>query len=556
MNNAIVMLAQGRQALDQRLEGMIYPLLIVVVVVVILLMFIAFIKSTIRRCSSNQVLVVYGGFTGTGRTAKTIHGGTTIVWPLIQDYSYLSLEPIQIEIPLRGALSGENIRVNVPSVFTVAIGTQPDVMTNAAIRLLDLTTDEIRKQAEEIIFGQLRQVIASMKIEDINRDRDTFLEHIQNSVEPELKKIGLVLINVNITDIQDESGYIDAIGQKAASQAIQQARADVADEVKQGEIRVAGAERDKVVQVASATKEREIGTREAAREQAVRIAELEREQTVGEQTAAFLRDVSVKQAEQNKRIAMADANAKAVDGENVADAKIAQSQATLLVQKAEAYEKGESRKREAEAAVIEIQNRAMAKAALAQAERVEAEERAKLEAPAKAQKARIVVDAEAEAEKRKLEAQGEAAAIFAKLEAEARGHYEILAKKGEGLKQIVEACGGAKEAFQLMMLEHLDTLAETSAKAISNIKFDKIVVWENGGSNGRSSTADFLHKMSGTLPPMLQVMRDIGGVEIPEALARLVGEEEKSPDSNGHVAVAPVSSSTAVQDRPTKTPKP
>jgi flotillin len=494
---------------------------------------IILLKANYKRCSSNQVLVIFGKTTK-GQAAKTVHGGAAFVWPLFQDYRYLSLEPIQIEIPLRGALSIENIRVNVPSVFTVAIGTQPDVMTNAAIRLLDLSVPDIRKQAEEIIFGQLRQVIASMKIEDINRDRDTFLEHIQNSVEPELKKIGLVLINVNITDIQDESGYIDAIGQKAASQAIQQARGDVAEEVKQGEIRVAAAERDKVVQVASATKEREIGTREAVREQAVRIAELEKEQTVGEQTAAFEREVKVKQAEQAKRIATADANAKAVEGENVADAKIAQSQATLLVQKAEAYEKGESRKREAEAAVIEIQNRAMAKAALAEAERVEAEQRAKLEAPAKAQKARIVVDAEAEAEKRRLEAEGEAAAIYAKLEAEARGHYEILAKKGEGLKRIVEACGGAQQAFQLMMLEHMDHLAETSAKAISNIKFDKVIVWENGGSNGRSNTADFLHKMAGTLPPMLHVMRDIGGVEIPDSLAKLVGDDASTKVAAGN----------------------
>ncbi len=507
--------------------GIILALLVAIAFFTLLIV----LKANYKRCSSNQVLVIFGRTTK-GEAAKTVHGGAAFVWPLIQDYSYLSLEPIQIEIPLRGALSMENIRVNVPSVFTVAVGTQPDVMTNAAIRLLDLSTDDVRKQAEEIIFGQLRQVIASMRIEDINRDRETFLQHIQNSVEPELKKIGLVLINVNITDIQDESGYIDAIGQKAASQAIQQARADVADEVKQGEIRVAGAERDKVVQVANATKEREIGTRQASREQAVRVAELEKEQTVGEQTAAFQRDVSVKEAEQAKRIAVAEANAQAVNGENIADAKIAQSQATLLEQKAEAYERGEGRKREAEAAVVEMQNRAMAKAALAEAERVEAEQRAKLEAPAKAQKARILVDAEAEAEKRKLEAQGEASAIYAKLEAEARGQYEILAKKGEGLKQIVEACGGAQQAFQLMMLEHLDKLAETSAKAISNIKFDKIIVWENGGANGRSNTADFLHKMAGTLPPMLQVMRDIGGVEIPESLAKLVGEDDKSTATN------------------------
>ncbi len=499
---------------------------------------IVLLKTNYKRCASNQVLVIFGK-TRQGQAAKTVHGGAAFVWPLFQDYQYLSLEPIQIEIPLTGALSIENIRVNVPSVFTVAIGTSPDAMTNAAIRLLTLTTSEIRQQAEEIIFGQLRQVIASMGIEDINRDRDAFLQHIQNSVEPELKKIGMVLINVNITDITDESGYIDAIGQKAASQAIQQARGDVAEEVKQGEIRVADANREKAVKVADATKLREIGTRLAEREQAVRIADLEKEQTIGEQSAAFKRDIQVKEEEQRMRISVAEANAKAVDGENIAEATIAQSQATLLTERADAYERGESRKREAEAAVLEVQNRAMTKAALAEAERIEAEQRAEVEAPAKALKAKVVVDAQAKAEKTRLEAEGEAAAIYAKLEAEARGQYEILAKKGEGLKQIVGACGGAKEAFQLMMLEHLESLADSSAKAISNIKFDKVVVWENGGQNGRSNTADFLHKMAGTLPPMMQVMRDIGGVEIPESLAKLVGESsEVHPAGNGRTATS------------------
>jgi flotillin len=511
---------------------------------------IVLLKTNFKRCSSNQILVIFGR-TLKGRAAKTIHGGAAFVWPLLQDYRYLSLDPIQIEIPLRGALSIENIRVNVPSVFTVAIGTTPDTMNNAAIRLLELTTQEIRKQAEEIIFGQLRQVVASMGIEDINRDRDAFLQHIQNSVEPELRKIGLVLINVNITDITDESGYIDAIGQKAASQAIQQARGDVADEVKQGEIRVADANREKAVRVADATKLREIGTREAEREQAVRIADLEKEQTVGEQSAAFERDMKVKEEEQRMRISVADANARAVDGENIAEATIAQSQATLLTERADAYERGESRKREAEAAVLEVQNRAMTKAALAEAERIEAEERAKVEAPAKAQKAKIIVDAEAKSEKMRLEAEGEAAAIYAKLEAEARGQYEILAKKGEGLKEIVSACGGAKEAFQLMMLEHLDNLADSSAKAISNIKFDKVVVWENGGQNGRSNTADFLHKMAGSLPPMMQVMRDIGGVEIPESLAKLVGAgDDPQPEDNGRAATS------AAEEAPTAKPSP
>jgi flotillin len=426
----------------------------------------------------------------------------------------------------------------VPSKFTVAIGTDMEIMQNAAIRLLGLNTQQIKQQVETIIFGQLRQVIASMRIEDINRDREVFLHNIQCSLEPELRKLGLVLINVNITDITDESGYIQAIGKKAASQAVQQATVDVAQQEKMGQIGVAEADREKAIQVANASKLREIGTREALREQMVRIAQLEKEQKVGEQTAAFEREAQVKDAEREMRIKLAEANAKATAGENEAQVHIVASKAALQVKQAEAYQLAETRKREAEAAVQEAQNRAMAKAALAQAERVEAERRAELEAPAKAEKAKIIVEAEAEAEKRRVEAQGQASAIFAKLEAEARGQYELLAKKADGLRQIIQACGGSQQAFQLLMLEHLDNLALTSAKAISNIKFDKVVVWEgNNGSNGTGSgnVSHFLQSLARTLPPMMQVMKDIGGVEMPEYLVRM----DKEPKAgNGATASA------------------
>jgi len=524
---------------------------------------VALLSARYKRCPSNRVLVIYGKAGGESGAMKCMHGGAAFVVPLIQDYAYLNLEPIQIEIPLRGALSAENIRVNVPSVFTVAIGTTPEVMHNAAIRLLDLKRVDIEKQAQEIIFGQLRQVIASMRIEDINRDRDTFLTHIQNSLEPELKKIGLVLLNVNITDITDESGYIDAIGQKAASQAIQQARGDVAEEVRVGETRVAEANRDKTVQVAGANRDREIGvkaaerdqairlaeldkertigTQAANREQAIRIAELNKEQQVGEQAAAFEREVQVKDAEREMRIKTSEANAAAIQGENRAQAIIAQSKAELAVKNAEAYQLAETNKRAAEAAVLEAQNRAMAKAALAEAERVEAEKRAQLEAVAKAEKAKTIVEAEALAEKRRIEAEGEAAAIFARFEAEARGQYEILAKKGEGLKQLIAACGGAQPAFQLLMLEHLDKLTEASAQAISNIKFDKVVVWENGGHNGTSSTANFLQSMTRTLPPMMQVLKDVAGVEFPETLVKIAPD---APSRNGDPAATPSAATT------------
>lgn len=479
--------------------------------------FLIFFARCYKRCPSNRVLVIYGR-TGKG-AATTVHGGAKFVIPVLQDYAYLNLAPIQIEVPLRGALSAENIRVNVPSVFTVAIDTRPEIMLNAAVRLLGLTTEQTRKQAEELIFGQLRQVIASMRIEEINRDRDVFLKHIQHSLEPELNKIGLQLINVNITDITDESGYIDAIGKKAASLAIQQARGDVAENERMGEVRVASAEREKSVQVANAHKDQVIGTREAERDQTVQVANLEKEESLGQQTAKFEQEAGIKEAERKKRIQVSEAEAAAITGENVAQAKVLASQAELAVKRAEAYELGETRKRQAEANVLELQNRALAKVAAAEAERAEAEQRAKLEAPAKAMKAQIVVEAEAAAERRRLEAQAEATVIYARLEAEARGQFELLSKKGEGLKRIIDACGGPQHAFQMLMLEHLDKLAETSAQAISNLRFDKVVVWDGGGTNG-NATSNFVQGVSKSLPPMLQVLKDVAGVELPESLLK------------------------------------
>ena len=546
--------------------------------VIVGLSMISLFVSRYRRCPSNKVLVI-SGKVGGGESARCISGGGAFVWPVIQEYAYLGLEPIQIEVPLKDALSLENIRVSVPSVFTVAVGTEAEVRQNAAIRLLGLTHEQIKRQAQDIIFGQLRQVIASMRIEEINRDREAFLHRIQTSLEPELKKIGLVLINVNITDLKDDSGYIEAIGRKAAAQAVQQARGDVAEQEKLGEIRVAEAQRERSVQVASAQKEQEIGMREAERERAVRVALLSKEQTVGEQlaalereaqikeaqraqavrvalldkeqrvgeqTAAFERDALVKAAEQERRIAVASAEAKAIAGESDSQALIAQTRSQLAIREAEAYQVAETRKREADAAVQEAQNRAMARAAIAEAERVEAERRAEVEAPAKADKARTIVEAEAAAERRRIEAEAEARAVFVRLEAEARGQYEILAKKAQGMKQIVEAAGGAKEAFQLMMLEHLDTLAETSAKAISNIKFDKVVVWDGGNGD---APAGFLQNMAKTLPPMMHVLRDIAGVELPNYLGKLAdGSTEstsvKLPENAAGVpAVAPAVSS-------------
>ena len=200
-------------------------MLIAALLVILFILVITFI-SRYKKCPPDQIMVVYGK-TGKQRASRCIHGGAAFIWPVIQDYGFVSLRPMQLDVNLQNALCRQNIRINVPSVFTVGISTDESLMGNAANRLLGLRQESIADLAKDIILGQLRLVIASMTIEQINADRETFLRNVEENVADELNKIGLHLLNVNITDITDESGYIDAIGKRAAAEAINKARVDV-----------------------------------------------------------------------------------------------------------------------------------------------------------------------------------------------------------------------------------------------------------------------------------------------------------------------------------------
>jgi len=251
-----------------------------------------------QRCASNKVLVVYGRVKGK-KPVQCYHGGGTIVWPLIQGFAFLDLTPRNIHIPLNGALSHQNIRVNVPSTFTVAVGITPDIMHNAAVRLLDLDHKGIESMATEIIIGQLRLTVASLRIEEINQDRERFLEYIKKNIEPELHKIGLTLLNVNITDITDESDYIESIGKKASATAVNQAKVDVAEQEKQGDIGKALAEKERRVSVAAFHAEAIKGENESKGQMAATnaaLAEKEAEATRRSQVALQQAEVEIQKA--------------------------------------------------------------------------------------------------------------------------------------------------------------------------------------------------------------------------------------------------------------------
>ncbi|MDX1644870.1 MAG: SPFH domain-containing protein [Thermoanaerobaculia bacterium] len=443
-----------------------------------------------KRCPSDKILVVFGKIAGSGKgglSAKCYHGGAAFIWPILHDYRFLDLTPMAIDINLQGALSMQNIRVNTPSTFTVGISTEPGVMENAAERLLDIPMQQVSELARDIIFGQMRVVLATMPIEEINADRDKLIENISSGVEVELKKVGLRLINVNIQDITDESGYIDALGKEAAARAINEAKVKVAEKERDGNVGAAEADRD-------------------------------------------------------KRIRVAEADSVAVEGENEAAIKIAQSNARRRQEEAEAERAAIAAEKVKSAQALQEAYAAEEKSERERARREEATQYANVVVPAEIQKRQIEVLAEAEAEKVRRHKKGEADGLRSVMEAEAEGLKAILSRKAEGFDDIVRAAEGKTElAALLLVTEQLPKLVEEQVKAISNLKIDKVTVWDGGkGADGRTATGDFLSSLVGALPPLHELTKNVG-VKLPEIL----GEMERETGERGE---------TDATERPTDEP--
>ena len=458
-------------------------------VVLILVAAVMFFAQRYKRCPPDQIMVIYGRTerTADGRPkpSKTLHGGAALVWPLIQDFAYISLKPMTINIDLRGALSLQNIRINVPSTFTIGVSTEPTIMANAAERLLGFKVEDIEEMAKEIIFGQLRLTVATLTIEQINQDRDSFLELIQKNVGQEMRKVGLYLINVNIADITDNADYIESIGKKAASTAVEQARVDVANAERDGAIGKAEADRTKDIQVAKNTAEAEKGRKEAEADQRVYVEQQE---------------------------------ALAVGGENAAQAEIARANADLAEAEASAKQRADVATAQSEAAI-----------AMATYDEEEQKLRASEIARETVAKQQVEIAAEAEAERQRRIARGEADAILAKYNAEAEGIQNVLESKAKGYSSLVtSASGDPKAAATLLMVEKIEAMVNAQTEAIRNLKIDKITVWDSGNNaDGNSATSNFVSSLVQSLPPIHDVAK-MSGVELPDYLGSMTDETNES----------------------------
>lgn len=450
------------------MEGIIAAVVIAVLLFSLLLVLL----TRYKKCPSDKIMVIYGQVgrnkDGSSKSSICIHGGAAFVWPLVQAYQFLDLTPMSLQVDLVNALSRQNIRVDVPSRFTVGISTEQGVMQNAAERLLGLSLASIQELAKDIIFGQLRLVVATMDIEEINTDRDKFLEAVSRNVETELKKIGLRLINVNVTDISDESGYITALGREAAAKAINDAKKSV--------------------------------------------AEKERDGAIGEANANM-----------DQRIKVAQANATAIQGENDARIDVTRSNAKLREQEAQAQRIATAAEKVQSAKALEESYSAERAAEEARAAREKATLEADIIVKTEVEKRRIELEAEAQAEQIRRKARGEADAIYMRMEAEARGAQEMLIKQADGFTQVVAAAGNPSDALRLMLADKMEALMQIQVDAIKNIKIDKVTVWD--GANGeKSATANFLSGIVKSIPPM-QELFDMAGMQLPSYLGAPKAEE-------------------------------
>ena len=483
---------------------------------ILLILFLALIAFLTRykRCPSDRVLVIYGRV-GEGRSARCMHGGAAFVLPIVQDYQFLDLRPMSIDIQLNNALSKQNIRVSVPSTFTIGVTTDPDKMGNAAERLLGLNSGQIMQLAKEIIFGQMRQVVAAMRIEEINADRDQLIEAITKNISTELEKVGLRLINVNIQDVTDESGYIEALGKEASAKAIADAK-----------IKVAQAERDS-----------EIGKALADREMTVSVAAAQAEATQGKNTA----QQQIAQSNADLRIKQAEAARTAQVAENVAKADVERQTFDAEGKAQEARAEMQRKQQYAERVVpSEVARQATVVNAEAAAQQVT------IAADAEGKKNIILKQAEAVA------ADAEAKKILALKNAEGAGIKAVLAGRADGFRQLVASAGGnTNEAVVVLLADQLPELIDSQMKGISNLKIDKVIVW--GGADGKGGISSLLKDLITGLPPVTDLARAVG-VELPPVLGKVASSitTDSSPTATSatfpHTAV-PIGQSGTPESR-------
>lgn len=508
--------------------------IIVCAVIALVILTVISLMAMYKKCPPDEILIKYGKVGNGNKSAKIIHGNGAFVIPIIQAYTTMSLRPIQFNLDIKEAAAKGMIRTNVPTNVAVVVSKDPALQQVAVERLLGMNGNELQDLLKEIVYGQMRIVIANMTVEELNNNRETFIKEVMNNVDTELKKYGLELKTLNIQDIRDTAKIIENLGEQAKAEADKIAQVNiatqrreksikVAEQSKLEETTVANTNKEKAISVAEATRDKEAGIaraeaekfaqiQEASAELDIRKAEAAKKSQLGQNEAE--KDVAKSNAELEVVTAEADKTAKI--GRNKAEADVAKSNAELEVTKAEANQKEGEARVKAEAVVNKTKEEQEKLVQIAKADKVKAALTAEKIIPAQMAKEEIEIAADAEAEKSKRVAQGEADAILAKAKAEAeavrlKGEAEgkareaILKAEADNFAQMLAASEAHPEiAVQFKMVDNYVKIAEHQADAYSNLRLGDVKVYGDATTAG-----NFMESLMKSIAPTFDMLRSM-----------------------------------------------
>lgn len=455
----------------------------------------------------------------TGLRKKIITGGGGIVVPVFERIDYISLGNLQLEVITEESMSLQGVPIGVIGTAVIKVKNETTSIFNAIEQFTGRNEKEIeqsiRTTATNVLEGKLREIVSTMTVEEIYRDRETFSSRVQEVVGTELTEMGLEIKVFTIKDINDSNGYIEALGVK-----------QIVEKKKDAEIAKAEAARETQVETSKAKR---------TGEQARLLAETE----IAEATK--LKQVQQAAYKQEEEMARAKADAAYEIQKNITHKEVvaAEMDAELLKQQ---------RQKDIEEAQMQIeiakeqrsielaQKQAQRKKETLQAEIIEPAiaDREKQQNVAEAEKYRQIAEAEASAEAAKQAARAEAEAKRIRAEADAAAIREtgsaeagIISQKGQAEAEAIRAKGVAEaeamekkaEAYKQytsaavaeMLIKVLPELAGNIAAPLSQI--DKIVIMDGGGKEG-SGVANVASNVTGVMTQVFESMKEVTGVDL------------------------------------------
>jgi len=475
-------------------------LVIAVFVAAIIALFIIFTRYYIKVPPNIALILTGRKYRGTIKEAdlavravsrgwKAIVGGTVFRIPVLEKVNWMSLELLNLpSVRVERAYSKEGVPVTIEAVANVKISGEEEMLSRAVERFLSTSPDEIGQIIKETLEGQLRDIIGVLTVEELYQKRDMFVAKVLEQAGLELAKIGVIIDIINIQDIRDERGYLEALGVRR--------------------------------------------TAEVKRDASIGEALAKRDATIESQTA--LREGQVVKAEQERQTSEAEKNRDVAKhqylGEMLSAERRAQQQGPLADARARQEVVQEEQK------VREVEQLARMKV-----------EEARANAEQQRYRAEVVVPADATKQKAILEAEGQATAILKMKDAEAKGIEMVLRAEAEGLKEKARAWNQYGKAAQLnLILQTVQSVANRGADALGQVRFDRVVAIDSGGGDGTGNTA--VNRLMTAAPSALlkffEQISAITGVNLEDRLKDVLGQT----DGGEEAAVASDADAPSTED--------